>query len=244
MLASCILGLALLAPSQQLPADAPTEDDFQAPDSYKALGPSLWFDPETRRLILRAQVVRHDGFLEHLLCLRHSKEHESILATDATPRLIHAGLILTGVEPGHPVRYRPEFAPPEGPAIAINAEWVDGDGKPQTADARSFVRDEASGKPLSVHWVFVGSMEIDRPGLEQPLYAADGGDLITVANFPEAILDLPIVSTADDQALNYVANTPSLPPLGNFITLILSPVEPPAPEAGAEAPAEPSPGPR
>jgi hypothetical protein len=247
MFAPWLVGLALIAaapapalPSPvQLPVDAPKEDSFQAPESYRPLGPALWFDPESRRLILRAQVVRREGFLEHLLCLRHSKEHESILATQATPRLIHAGLILTGVEPGHPVRYRPEFAPATGPEIAITVEWVE-DGKPRSADARTFVQDEQTGESLKHHWVFAGSMEIDRPGLEQPLYAADGGDLITVANFPEAILDLPIASTADDQALNFVANTPVLPPLGDFVTVILAPVKAPATDAAPASPAEPA----
>ncbi|RUL86837.1 YdjY domain-containing protein [Tautonia sociabilis] len=235
VLASALFGVLPSPPaSAQLPVDAPKTDDYTPPAGYRPLGPSLWFDPEARRLVMRAQVVKRDGFLEHLLCLRNTKEHEAILATDATPRLIHAGLILTGVEPGHPVRYRPDFQPPEGPAIDITVEWTEG-GQARSADARSWIQDEATGKPLELRWVFAGSLEIERPGLDQPLYGADGGDLITVANFPEAILDLPIASTAEDAALNYVANTPVIPPLGQFVTLILSPVDKPAAPASPGA---------
>ena len=239
-----LLALALLGPTApQLPVDAPKVDPFEAPEGYRPLGKSLWFDPEGRRLLLRAQVVKREDFLEHLLCLRHTKEHEAILATDASPKLIHAGLLLTGVEPGHPVRYRPEFEPPEGPPIAINAEWNER-GEAQTADVRTWVQDRESGEPLAIHWVFAGSMRIDRPGLDEPIYAADGGDLITVANFPEAILDLPIASTAEDQLLDYVANTPNVPPLGTFVSLFLEPVrDAPAADATSEgaAPASEAP---
>ena len=56
-----------------------------------------------------------EGPLEHLLCLKGTKEHEAILATDAQPRQIHAGLLLTGAEPGHPVRFLPKFEPPPAP---------------------------------------------------------------------------------------------------------------------------------
>ena len=55
-----------------------------------------------------------EGYLEHLLCLSRSKEHESILATEAAPRMIHAGLLLTGAEAGKPVQFLPEFRAPSG----------------------------------------------------------------------------------------------------------------------------------
>jgi len=220
----CLFGTAAVA---QLPPDAPREDSFEAPEGYKPLGPALWFDPERRALIMRAQIVKREGFLEHLVCLRNTKEHEAILATDAVPRLIHAGLLLTGVEPGHPVQYRPEFKPPEGPPIRIEIEWKD-KGETKRADARSWVEERETGKLMQVNWVFAGSMKIDRPEFDELVYAADGGDLITVANFPEAILDVPFPSTNSDEFLDFVAHTEAIPPLGTFVTLVLQPAEEPA----------------
>ena len=67
-----------------------------------------------------------EGPLEHLLCLKGTKEHEAILATDAQPRQIHAGLLLTGAEPGHPVRFLPKFEPPAGNADRDRAALEDG----------------------------------------------------------------------------------------------------------------------
>src|SRR4051812_7026263 len=110
-------------------------DRFQPDPAWKPLARSLWFDPAGKRLVLRARVVLREGPLEHLLCLKGTKEHEAILATDAPPRMIHAGLILTGAEPGHPVRFLPKFEPPSGTPIALELQW-DAQGKPRTADAR------------------------------------------------------------------------------------------------------------
>ena len=87
---------------------------IQPDPAWKSLGRSLWFDPKAKRLVLRARVVLREGYLEHLMCSKGTKEHEAILATDAVPHQIHAGLLLTGAEPGHPVQFVPKFEPPTG----------------------------------------------------------------------------------------------------------------------------------
>ncbi len=213
--------LALAAPAQQ-PAEQPQAEapKFQPDPSWKPLGKQLWFDPQQKRLILQARVCLREGYLEHLLCLERTKEHESILATDASPRLIHAGLILIAGEPGHPVRYRPEFRPPDGPTISIEIEW-DENGQTKHADARQWIKDEKTGKPLDSHWVFAGSDLFQDPDTKRMIYAADGGDLITVANFPSAILDLPFASSNSDAERSFVAFTDHIPPRETPVRLIL-----------------------
>src|SRR4051812_4236270 len=73
------------------PAGADADASALADPSWKALGPALWFDPKGPRLIVRARVVFREGPLEHLLCLKGTKEHEAILATEAAPYQIQAG---------------------------------------------------------------------------------------------------------------------------------------------------------
>jgi len=206
----------------QEPSSPPPADAFKPEPTWKPLGTDLWFDPQNRTLVLRTRVALRDGALEHLLCLRNTKEHEAILATSATPKLIHAGLLLTGVEPGHPVRFRPEFQPPEGPPIAIEVEWVE-NGKTHRAPARDWVKDEQTGRLLDKDWVFAGSEMVEDPISKKAFYAADEGDLITVANFPSSILDLPFASSANDAERNFVANTPRIPPRGTPVTVYLRP---------------------
>jgi hypothetical protein len=220
--------LALSAAPPEPPQPGPSADSFQPDPAWKPFGRSLWFDPKGKRLILRARVVLREGPLEHLLCLTGTKEHEAILATDAVPRQIHAGLLLTGAAPGHPVRFQPQFAPPTGTPIAIELEWVEA-GKTRRADARQWVKGERNGKTLDQDWVFAGSELFQDPETKTPVYAADGGDLITVANFSSAILDLPFASASQDAERVFVANTPRLPPRGTTVTMSLRPRPPSAP---------------
>jgi len=243
-MSTLILPAAVLAAlAWQAPAPGPTPgparggEAAEAPaprpaPAWKELGPGLWLDAgsEPKRLILRARVVLREGALEHLLCLRGTKEHEAVFSTDAPPKLIHAGLLLTGVEPGGPVRFKPEFRPPHGPAIALTARWRR-DGEVVEADARSFVRDEKTGKDLDVDWVFAGSLLYEDPVTKKSVYAAEEGDLVTVANFASAILDLPIVSSADDASRSFVAHTERIPPLGTEVQLVFSPRAPARPKA-------------
>jgi len=222
--------LALLAlAAVALPPDGPAGtdpavpvDNFRPEPGWKPLGTALWFDPKGRRLVVRARVVLREGPLEHLLCWKGTKEHEAILATAAPPRQIHAGLLLTGAEPGHPVRFQPKFAPPAGTPIHIELSW-DERAEPRRADAREWVFDEHHKAPLSTDWVFAGSQLVELEPGKPPYYSADDGDLITVANFASAILDLPFASTADDTDRSFVARTDHIPPRGTFVTMYLRP---------------------
>ena len=55
------------------------------------------------------------------------------------------------------------------------------------------------------------------------IYAADEGDLITVANFGSAILDLPFASSASDADRVFSADPAQVPPLGTEVFLMLRP---------------------
>jgi hypothetical protein len=241
------LVLAVLVGYQdEVPAKATAKTAAAAPEpdaSWKKLGRSLWFDPKEKRLYLKARVVLRDGNLEHLMCLKGTKEHEAILATDAVPLEIHTGLILTRADAGKPVQFVPKFEPPTGSAVAIEVRWLQ-DGKLRTQDAREWVKGD-NGKPLSRDWVFAGSFFYDDPFSKKKRYAADDGDLITVANFSNAILDLPIESSANDTERAFMANPAHVPEVGTEVLVALypRPVKPAAakPEAkpAARAPGAP-----
>jgi hypothetical protein len=229
MLALLTLLVTVLATPPDDPRQAPAPTDaFKADPAWKPLGKEIWFDPATKRLILRGRVALRDGSLEHLICSKGSKDHESTLTTEAPPRLIHAGLLLTGAEPGHPVRFEPKFEPPTGSAIAIELEWAEPSGKLRRADARSWVKDLKTGKPLETDWVFAGSELFVDPRTKEKVYAADDGDIATVANFPSSLLDLPFRSSASDADRVYVSNTEAMPERGTPITIYLKPRPKPA----------------
>lgn len=215
-----LIGLLPVAPGQDAPQAA--ADPFRPDPAWKAIGKSLWFDPKERRVILRARVALRDGALEHLLCGANTKEHESVLATAAPARGIHAALLLAGAEVGHPVRFRPKYEPPAGTPIAIDLEWT-ADGKTHKANAREWVLDLRKQKTLDMDWVFAGSEFYRDEFAKMERYAADEGDLITVANFTSAILDVPTASSDSDAERTFVANTAKIPREGTFVTMILRP---------------------
>jgi hypothetical protein len=204
------------------PSVPPAGGALRPEPGWKEMARNLWFDPKDRRAILRARVVLREGMLEHLMCVKGTKEHEAILATDAPPRLIHAALLATGAEVGHPVQFLPKFEPPAGSPIAIELRWLQ-DGKLQTSDARQWVWDEKNKKPLAIDWVFAGSILDEDPITKKTRYGADEGDLITVANFGTAILDLPMASSANDADRAFLARTEKVPALGTEVFVILSP---------------------
>jgi hypothetical protein len=226
-----ILSIGLVAgpfSGQAAPAPDAASRSLRPEASWKELGRNLWFDANERRVILRAKVVFREGPLEHLMCVKGTKEHEAIVSTDAPPRAIHAALILTGAEQGHPAKFAPKFEPPTGTPIAIEMQWQQ-DGRLRKADAREWVWDEKAKAPLNIDWVFAGSFIYEDPIDKKPRYAADEGDVIVVSNFANALLDLPMASSADDAGRSFIANTKEIPPIGTEVFMVLRPRQAPAP---------------
>jgi hypothetical protein len=191
------------------------------------VGKNIWFENREgkRRVVVDALVCLRVGQLEEFLCKRYTKEHESILAADIDARDLHKALLLTGVEPGSPAEFDPTYKPAKGPAIKVSVEYQK-DGKTVTLPAQEWIRDVEKKKPMAVGWVFAGSKLVTNP-LEpdkQPIYLANSGDVISISNFDDSLLDLPIRSTSENANLNYEAWTDRIPPLETKVQVILEPV--------------------
>jgi len=188
---------------------------------------SLEVNGDSRRVLINAVVCFRMGMLEQFLCRAGTKEHESILAADIDARQVHAALIAAGAEPGSPVKFRPEYAPARGTVIKVFVQYED-KGKTIKVPAQHWVRNLKTRKELQHDWVFAGSLlfENQNDPKAPPLYAANDGDVICVANFESAMLDLPISSSADNEDLDFEAFTERIPPEGTNVMVILEPVLP------------------
>src|SRR5262249_22536577 len=156
-----------------------------------------------------------EGPLELLLCryyvdetgiLRQTKEHESILHAEVDAFDIHTVLMVTGAKPGSPVKYDDmKIIPPTGTKIKIAIQYEKKAGEVETIDAREWSREMPSRQPLAHDWVFAGSAFFKDPDASKkpPYYLANNGDVITIANFADSMLDLPIASTKDNADLAY-----------------------------------------
>jgi len=214
-LAGCVVALPGL-PMAAEPGDRHPE--------FKRLSPTeeVWVDAARKEVVVGGRIALDRGPIEFFACPEGTKEHESIVATKASARLVHAALLAIGLEPGRPVSFDPEYVAATGPAVLVRARWKKDDGTIATIDARDWVRNTRTGEPLDADWVFAGSSFWTDPADGTEYYQADGGDLVCVSNFPTAMLDLPVESSQSNEALLFEAFADRIPPRGTAVDLIFS----------------------
>lgn len=183
----------------------------------------IWLDPARKELVVGGTIALAEGVIEVFACPKGSKEHESIVATRCPARLVHAGLLALGMEPGSPVSFDPEYRPAVGPKVSVRVRWKDADGRQRERPAQEFIRNTKTGRELEAEWVFAGSAFWRDPADGTEHYQADGGDMICVSNFPTAMLDLTIESSESNAALLFEAFPERVPPRGTDVELILAP---------------------
>ena len=132
MLFSSLLILTCVA-SEAISKDGPAEPSAATgeKDDLKPLNKqgTVLLDARGKKLLLKSEVVLREGLLELLVCLKQSKEHESILSVNTQAKVVHAGLLALSAELGSPVRWQPEYQPAKGQQIDIYFTWTDESGK-------------------------------------------------------------------------------------------------------------------
>lgn len=185
------------------------------------------------RVLLATEVCLREGPLEVLLCKKNTKEHEAILRADVDAQRVHEALVFAGATAGRPAQFvdpktgEAAFKPATGTAVKLSVHYKK-DGKLHTHPAQEWVWDFKAKKPLPHDWVFAGSRLLkhpDRPN-DPAYYTANSGDIVTIATFPDAMLDLPVEISKDDANLTYEAKTDRIPPLLSKVWLIFEPVPP------------------
>ena len=89
---------------------------------------------------------------------------------------------------------------------------------------------------MKADWIFVGSGFFELDGVRR--YKAEGGYVVCVANFGQAMIDVSVSSSAEGQeTLVFEAWQERLPPLGSEVMVELVP-RPKAKKKEAEKPAE------
>ena len=214
-------------------AEAVQQPNQPAPTKKVRLGRSVWFETEgnNRRVLVETSVCLREGGLECLLCRTHSKEHESILSTDADAQVIHAGLLAAGAKPGSPVQYVEKqgevvITPPTGSRVRISVQYEE-NGKLVTLPAQRWILNAKTKRDLEDEWVFAGSALLPSLNKEnqKPVYAAaSDGSYICVYNMPYALLDLPVNNPNKDPEIRELQpQTNRIPPLETKVILILEP---------------------
>ncbi|MCB9844543.1 MAG: hypothetical protein H6811_00955 [Phycisphaeraceae bacterium] len=210
---ACEVGSPVASEVSEVPADSP--DTSAAPNAPPPPESVIADSPLDLRPVfphvradLGARVVEFDGivpmdchnpatpdvWLEQLVCLFDSKEHESLVMSLATASEIHAALLLIGLEPGSPGHWRLAGqevvrVPAQGPALRVEVITAGPDGRETLAPLTSWAIHADSGESLDAYmrardgrFIFGGSRMVVRQGRE--MYDADGtGTVIGLATF-------------------------------------------------------------
>jgi hypothetical protein len=98
------------------------------------------------------------------------------------------------------------------------------DDAPYQAAIRSFFK-RSQERPMNADWVFAGSAFVQDEASGHRIYLAESGDVICVANFPSAMIDIAMKSSSEGQEnLMFEAWTEHLPPIGTPVRLEITPV--------------------
>ncbi|MFM8634329.1 MAG: YdjY domain-containing protein [Planctomycetia bacterium] len=182
----------------------------------------VWIDMARKEVVIGGTVCLEAGPIEYFACPKDTKDYESLVAVRSPARLIHAGLLAVGLEPGTPVAFDPGYVAATGPVVSVQMRWKDSHGKTQVVAAQEWVRDTRTKAAMKEHWVFAGSSFWTDPADGARHYQADGGDFICLSNFPTAMLDIPIESTQSNEALLFEAFEGRVPPVGTDVEILLS----------------------
>jgi hypothetical protein len=213
----CLVMLGLLAPGCGPPRTDAPRDIKKVPVGQNVV---MEVQGSQRRVVFPARVCKREGEMEMLLTRTNKKTHEAVLESDVDAREIHKALLLAGANKGSPVRWLPDYRPPTGTRIRVTLEY-ESDGRKFSVPGGSWIRHSKTRQPLNSDWVFVGSQFVDNGG--QTVYLANEGDVICVANFETALLDVPFESSKDDAEHSFEAFTERIPPEDTRVTVILEP---------------------
>jgi len=228
------LSLAAIQPltvlAQELSEQNPPLPDSPQPDpaidrhpELRRLSPAadVWVNPQAKEVIVAGKIAIDKGPIEFFACPRETKEHESIVAVRSTAQIVHAGLLVIGLEPGRPVSFNPKYAAASGPVVSVTMRWKNTLGKVEEVRAQEWIRNTKTGQITAEEWVFAGSSFWTDPNTGKDYYQADGGDLICVSNFPTAMLDLPVESSQSNDALLFEVFEGRVPARDTEVEIVL-----------------------
>jgi hypothetical protein len=161
----------------------------------------VWIDSKNKQVVMQGEVCLTKGPLEMFAVTKGTKEHEAVVAVNTKAFVVHSALLAVGAQSGNTVKYEPKFMPASGTTIDIWVYWIDDKGEQHKGRAQDWVKDVKTKQPMKYPWVFAGSGFYVDEATKKQYYMAEAGDFICVSNFPDAMLDLPIESTSDNDDL-------------------------------------------
>lgn len=211
-------------PPAEPPSSRPAPPDEQSLAHVK-------IDRERRTIDLDAQVIlREGGWLELLACSPGTRTHESLLVVHAKPSHVHLALVMLGLEPGTPMRWRQvgdqyQVEPATGPTVAVTIVTTDRAGAEVETPASQWVISRQTDQALPDNtWLFTGSSFDDTT--DPPTYRGDvEGSVLSLVQFGDEVLARPTQTTNQTDQGMLIPNTQAIPPVGTNVVIRLRPTE-------------------
>jgi hypothetical protein len=222
-------------------AASAADDSPSAGQPFKLLG--LIINSRGRCVDIEATICLDEGALELIACTKGSKEHESVIAVEARPSLIHTALLLLGARSGSPAMRRPANEeqtrwvdiPPTGDLIDVFLEFNNAEGKRVERPISDFIRrrirdgierpksgteaDKAQSIPHA--FIFAGSHLKDDGDGPRGYLADISGHVISMSTFGDELLCLSELHSHQQGALEWEIDPTHLPMKGTAVTLRL-----------------------
>ena len=209
------------------------------------IGSDIVVNLANSEVVIGAQVAARIGWLEQLVCKAGTREHESLLAVEAKPKLIHAALLAAGITHGSPgewIELAPDSSgkailqlrPPTGSPVEILVRWKSGDDEHESklCDWVRRVPDDSTANALVPfpcnRFVFAGSRVRPNPPSLGPgeHYVADyTGSIVGLVTFGDEVIAFEevIPDRVDIAAPLWEAWTDRIPPEGTPVDLVIRP---------------------
>ncbi|MDG2031705.1 MAG: YdjY domain-containing protein [Phycisphaerales bacterium] len=255
VLASVLLHACQPTPIEPIPEQRPPVDPVQhehehepksepkseltrnAPLKPIELPSGIVVDREAREVVVPAFVSIDVGWLEQVVCVRNTRDHEAILVVDVLPSQVHAALVLLGLDSGTPgywrfeemegeIRPRVSRMQPEGDQVRVTVRRVSGDRTSDEPISSWIVNAEDAGDFTEQPWVFGGSTFVRFTPDGPERYSADqSGSLVGLVTFGDEVLGLRGVRSdqVDVDAALWGVRTNVVPGPGTRVELILAP---------------------
>ena len=219
--------------SPAVPQYEVTEDEIQLP--------GVTISRVTSEVRIEAEACLESGLLEYVVCRPGTFEHEAIFTTEAKPELVHAALLLTGLQvnpqrPGLAELWFETALKREASRVKVEVEWTV-DEKVKRVPLVSLLQkrvepgeEEPDGKKrkdssVKEAWVFAGSFIHQNPETGERIYAANrSGILVGIWPNPTTVIQYGIAegNPYEGKNLGMAIREDQVPPKGTKVQLIFS----------------------
>jgi hypothetical protein len=202
--------------------------------------PGVTISRVTSEIRLDAVACLESGILEYVVCKPNTFEHEAIFTTTAKPELVHAALLLIGVEanpqrPGLAELWFEKALKQESSRVSVEVEWKE-KGKLKRVPLASLLRkreevepgiDPEEKKNLKVEeaWVFAGSFIHQNPETGEREYAGNqSGILVGIWPNPSTVIQYGISegNPYEGKNLGMEIREDRVPKIGTKVKLVFS----------------------